>query len=297
MEQLSGTTAFVTGGAQGIGLSIARALARAGVKVAIADIDAAALATAERELSATTEVATTKLNVRDRDAFAHAVDEVETRLGPVSILCNNAGVAVEPLLDHMSFETWDLVLGVNLGGVVNGIQTVVPRMVERGIPAHIVNTASAAGLATVDGTQNFMYTTSKFGVVGLSEALRSALEPRGVGVSVLCPGFFATNLAETSRASVHDALPPERARELDPLFDAFADRTAQLGRDPDDIGELVLTAIRENQRYILTDRLIEQALTQRTQRLLAAMPPETEYDRAVQAAVAAAIEKSRATRR
>ena len=146
IDSFEGRVAFVTGGAQGIGLGIARALAKAGAKIAIADVNSAALAVAERELGAVTDVVAASLDVRDRDAYAALADDVETRLGPVTLLFNNAGVAGATSPARMSYETWDWVIGVNLHGVINGIQTFVPRMIERGGDGYVVNTASGAGL-------------------------------------------------------------------------------------------------------------------------------------------------------
>jgi NAD(P)-dependent dehydrogenase (short-subunit alcohol dehydrogenase family) len=198
MDRIEGRTAFITGGARGIGLGIARAFAREGTKLALVDIDEAALNAARTELGVRTSVETFVLDVRDREAYARVADEVEARLGPVSILCNNAGVAASADVAHMTYELWDWVMGINLNGVINGIQTLVPRMIEHKIPAHIVNTASGAGLiAEGSGLQ---YATSKFAVVGLSEGLRWELERFGIGVSVLCPGPVATSIIPNTLA-------------------------------------------------------------------------------------------------
>ena len=150
MTEVAGRAAFITGGANGIGLGIARAFARAGARLALADVDAEALGAAKAELAKETEVETFVLDVRDRDAYARAADVAESRLGPVSLLCNNAGVALAVPVEQMSYESWDFALGVNLGGVVNGLQTFLPRMLARTKElrgGHVVNTASGAGLA------------------------------------------------------------------------------------------------------------------------------------------------------
>src|SRR5437016_1447959 len=131
MRDMASATAFITGGAQGIGLGIARALAGRGVKLALADINAEALDAARNELSDITAVETRVLDVRDREAYAAVADEVESALGPVSLLFNNAGVASHVHVKRMTYEHWDWALGVNLDGVVNGIQTFVPRMCAR----------------------------------------------------------------------------------------------------------------------------------------------------------------------
>ena len=150
MQDVSGRAAFITGGAQGIGLGIARRLARAGVKLAIVDIDAAALEQARTELEKATAVVTYQLDVRDRETYAKIADEVEQRIGPVCLLFNNAGVASGVPVAKMNYQMWDWVLGVNLQGVVNGIQTFLPRMIQRGAGGHVVNTSSGAGLVATN---------------------------------------------------------------------------------------------------------------------------------------------------
>jgi NAD(P)-dependent dehydrogenase (short-subunit alcohol dehydrogenase family) len=267
MEDLKGRTAFITGGARGIGLGIGRAFARAGVKLAIADIDADSLAAAKSELAQLTAVETFNLDVRDREAYAHVADETEARLGPVSILCNNAGVAAAT---RLTYEFWDWMLGINLNGVINGIQTFLPRMLERGSGGHIVNTASGAGLAAEGGS--VMYNTSKFAVVGMSEALRRDLEPKQIGVTVLCPGPVGTNIVGNSRMTQPAARNAEESKAWEALTEQV---TAQLARGvtPDEVGEMVLAAVKENRLYVHTDRVMEKYIKARTKALLDALPP------------------------
>ena len=197
MTDVQNRTAFITGGANGIGLGIARAFAKAGARIAIVDLDEAALDRAKTELSAQTDVAAFKLDVRDRSEYARIAASVESKLGPVSLLFNNAGVAGGASAAKMTFEMWDWGIGINLIGVINGIQTFLPRMVERRSGGHIVNTASGAGL--VEAGAGVLYHTAKFGVVGLSEALRSELAANDIGVSVLCPGPVATGIIDNTR--------------------------------------------------------------------------------------------------
>jgi NAD(P)-dependent dehydrogenase (short-subunit alcohol dehydrogenase family) len=267
MEDVKGMTVFITGGARGIGLGIARAFARAGMKLAIADIDPDSLAAAKSELAKLTAVETFNLDVRDREAYARVADEAEARLGPVSIVCNNAGVAAAT---RFTFEFWDWMLGINLNGVINGIQTFMPRMLERGGGGHIVNTASGAGLVA-EGS-GVMYNTSKFAVVGLSESLRRELEPKRIGVSVLCPGPVGTNIVANSRITQPAARNAEEAK----MWDAVTEQvTAQLARGvaPDEVGEMVLAAVKANRLYILTDRIVEKYVEARTKAILDALPP------------------------
>ncbi len=267
MEHVEGMVAFITGGARGIGLGIGRAFARAGMRLAIVDIDRDSLAAARFELARLTAVETFNLEVRDREAYAQVADEAEARLGPVSILCNNAGVGAPT---RLTYEFWDWMLGINLNGVINGIQTFLPRMIERGAVGHIVNTASDAGLVA-EGS-GVMYNTSKFAVVGLSEALRLELEPRRIGVSVLCPGLVRTNIVSNSRITQPVAQNVEEAKTWEKITERVTARLAR-GVDPDQIGEMVLAGVKANRLYILTDRLVEKFIQARTTALLDALPP------------------------
>jgi NAD(P)-dependent dehydrogenase (short-subunit alcohol dehydrogenase family) len=279
MTDVAGRTAFITGGAQGIGLGIARAFAAAGARLALADLDATKLTAAGRELAESTEVETFQFDVRDRGAFARAADAAEDRLGPVSVLVNNAGVGTATPLDRLTYEVWDHVLGINLGGTVNGLQTFLPRLLDRGGSGHIVNVASGAGLAA---SNKFLYVTSKFAVVGLSESLsqQAELAERGIGVTVVCPGIVRTHIMANSRAHVPDAATENGGS--DQLFDRF-------GLSPEIVGEQVLRGVRNDQLYVHTDRMLAEPIRQRTKALLDAMPPETERDRELAAVFEAEI--------
>jgi NAD(P)-dependent dehydrogenase (short-subunit alcohol dehydrogenase family) len=276
MTDIANRTAFITGGANGIGLGIARSLARQGAKLALVDLDAEALERAKAELSQVTELFTAVLDVRDRGAYARIAAEVEARLGPVSILANNAGVAGGAPANRLTYELWDWGMGINLDGVINGIQTFLPRIVERGGGGHIVNTASGAGLYA--GAGNALYCTAKFAVVGMSEALGLELEPKGVGVTVLCPGPVATGIIDRTRAfqpKVTRSMSPEqrsKAFERSEMMKAFLANGAQ----PDAVGDMVAAAIRENRLYVHTDRSSLGSIEQRTRALIEAMPASSE---------------------
>ena len=266
MDRVEGKTAFITGGARGIGLGIARAFAGAGAKLALVDIDQASLATAKSELSGLATVETFMLDVRDRSAYARVADEAESRLGPVSILCNNAGVGGEPHVTRLTYEYWDWIIGTNLNGVTNGIQTFLPRMLKRSGGAHIVNTASGAGLAAT--ASGLSYTTSKFAVVGLSEFLRPVLEPFKIGVSVLCPGPVNTNIILNSRATQ----PAESWTAEETMLWETITALQNAGADPNDVGEIVLGAVKADRLYILTDRIMAHMIEERSRMLLDSMP-------------------------
>ena len=175
MEDLEGKTAFITGGASGIGLGIAQSLAEAGMKIALADVEEKVLLEAVRGLrDAGVEAHGIVVDVTNRAGMKRAADDAERRFGAVHVICNNAGVATGGTLDKSTYDDWDWVLGVNLGGVINGVQTFVDRIKNHGEGGHIVNTASLAGFVTNNAG---IYSTSKYAVVGLSEALRPDLAP------------------------------------------------------------------------------------------------------------------------
>lgn len=272
MTDVNGRTAFITGGGNGIGLGIARSLAHAGAKLALADVDDSALSRAKAELQDITPVETFHLDVRDRSAYAAAAEFAEAALGPVSLLFNNAGVIGSAPVDKLTYDLWDWSIGINLYGVINGIQTFLPRMVERGQGGHIVNTASGAGLAAT--TSGVLYCTAKFGVVGMSETLRAELARSGIGVSVLCPGPVATDIVQRSEAVLANAgldLSEEQERKGAERR-AWAARELQKGVTIDAVGEMVLKAVLNNALYIHTDRFMEEAIKARTKELLDALP-------------------------
>jgi NAD(P)-dependent dehydrogenase (short-subunit alcohol dehydrogenase family) len=253
LKDLAGKTAFVTGAASGIGLGIATALAQAGIKVMLCDIEAAALAAAVDGLKRTNaDVASVRADVSLKAELQAAAEETRARYGGVDILVNNAGVGGGGPYGTWTDDGWDWTLGVNLRAVVWGIEIFAP-MIERQGGGHIVSTASIAGL--ISGA-SIPYNVSKYGVVALSEGLRHELGPRGIGVSVLCPGFIRTNIMESRRNL------PERfagARGTLPVGDAARERMNQMvervsrGIDPLYVGELVREGIENDWPYIFTD--------------------------------------------
>jgi NAD(P)-dependent dehydrogenase (short-subunit alcohol dehydrogenase family) len=273
MKDISGRTAFVTGGASGIGLGIAHKLLGEGARVAIADIRQDHLDSALARLDSADAIGL-HLDVSDRTAFAAAADEAEARLGPVSIVCNNAGVNLFAPIDECSYDDWDWVLGVNLHGVINGCQTFVPRIKARGASGHIVNTASMA--AFLAGPNAGIYTASKFAVRGLTESLRWSLATHGIGVSCLCPGLVKSAIHESDMARP-DALKGE-ATEADREFRSRLAQLHEAGMDPADVAETVIEGIRANRLYIFPHAEFRDELRELFDEVLSALPEPAAAD-------------------
>lgn len=266
MKDLAGKVAFVTGAASGIGLGIATALAQAGVKVMLCDIEEAALAKAIEGLKRTNaDVDSVKADISLKPEIQAAADATVARYGKVHILVNNAGVGGGGGYGAWTDKSWDWTIGVNLMGVVWGIEIFGPLMEQHGEGGHIVSTASIAGL--IGGAS--AYNATKYGVVSLSEGLRPVLAPRGIGVSVLCPGFIRTNIVTSGRNR------PERfGGDPQPNLPAegpFADMIRMVqtrvagGIDPLYVGELVREGIENDWPYIFTDTEFEPAIEARFQ--------------------------------
>lgn len=198
MQDLVGKTAFVTGGASGIGLALGRAFLEAGMNVMLADIEAEALTGAVRALEGTGPgVRGVICDVADPASVDDAANAAYQAFGTVHIVCNNAGVGGGGGIDAISLDTWRWVLDVNLMGVLHGIRTFLPHIRGHGEGGHIVNTASMAGMNS--GLGFSPYAASKFAVVNMSEGLAKTVAPLGIGVTVLCPGFVRTRIWESGR--------------------------------------------------------------------------------------------------
>ena len=281
MRDVAGKTAFITGGASGMGLAMARSFAAAGMKVVIADIEQAALDAVTREFEASNaQFLTVALDVTDREGFAAAADAAQERFGNVHVVCNNAGVALSGAIDKMTYKDWDWITSVNYDGVVNGIVTFVNRIKAHGEGGHFVNTASMAGHVALPGMS--VYTATKYAVVGISETMRADLLAHDIGVSVLCPGIVNTNIFDASRnrpeeyagddaaeALLSDVPPEQRAARLDEL------RASAL--DPAIVGDMVLHAIREDEFYIFTHPEVEAMTDARKAEMVDAFESWREY--------------------
>ena len=272
MKDLEGKVAFVTGGASGIGLGITRRLVDAGMKAVIADmrqdhIEAALEDFAQRQQGR--NVHAIRLDVTDRAAMAAAADETESVFGKLHVAVNNAGVGIEGPLKEATYEDWDFGMGVNLGGVINGIQTFVPRIRKHGEGGHVVNTASLAGLVVMP-SHMAMYVTAKAAVIALSESIRGELAQDDIGVSVLCPGPIKSNIHQLAQ---------NRPQQFG-ASGAFQQAAERLGQrqvsdvwmEPDQVGDMVVKAIRNDELYIITHGEWREAVEGRHRAMVEAMP-------------------------
>jgi NAD(P)-dependent dehydrogenase (short-subunit alcohol dehydrogenase family) len=252
MDELRGRVAVVTGAASGIGLALSERFAREGMRVVMSDVDPsrldAASATIEGEV---TSVAADVSRLEDIERLAASTVE---RFGAVHVLCNNAGVTRPGRAWEFTHDQWEWVLGVNLWGVINGVNAFVPEMIERGEPCHVVNTASVSGLLAWPGLS--LYAAGKYAVVGYSESLALDLRAAGapIGVSVLCPGPTRTSFRTSSRAL-------EPAAPGDPVPDVEVEVEWQT---PADVAGKVIDGIRSDRFWILTHPAYNEAIERRT---------------------------------
>jgi NAD(P)-dependent dehydrogenase (short-subunit alcohol dehydrogenase family) len=279
MEDLKGKVAFVTGGASGIGLGIAKACAKAGMKVVIADIRQKAI---DDVLPFFREkgwpVHGIRLDVTDRSAFAKAADEAEAVFGNLHVLVNNAGVEVpaRPLWQS-TFEDCDFIIGANIKGILNGIITIVPRILEHDEGGHVVSTASESGLSVVPNCA--LYCMTKAAVIGLMETLASDLAGTNVGASAFCPGPIEGNLRATSREVRPESL--KNSEELTPIAPpppppegTDMPDFSKMILSAEEAGERVLRGIRRGDLYILTHPEFKEGLKHKFDAILRAFPDQ-----------------------
>ena len=276
MENVEGKVAFITGGASGIGLGIAKVFAANGMKVVIVDSRQDALDEAMTYFKAKNlPVHPIKLDVTDREAYVRAADEAEALFGKIHVLINNAGVgAGGGNIRTTTYKDWDFGLSINIGGVVNGITTILPRILKHGEGGHIVSTSSTAGLCAVGNC--VVYNTSKYAVAGMMETIATDLEDTNVGASVLFPGPVRTNLGASTQANRPAHLrneveiqrtPPAGAQQRPPMDQS-------LFMDPVEMGERVLRGIKRNDLFINTHPEFKAGYAVRGEAVLRSIPDE-----------------------
>ncbi|MCV0395564.1 MAG: SDR family NAD(P)-dependent oxidoreductase [Rhizobiaceae bacterium] len=244
-----GTAAYISGGGSGIGRGMALAFARRGVRVGVADIrEADAAATVDIIRQNGGEAIAIGADVSDRASVEAAADAIESAFGPASIICNNAGIAMHGVPIHeISPDDWDWAIGVNIYGVIHGLQVFVPRLLDGGRPGHVVNTASIGGFQVNPNFLTAAYSMTKYAVVALSEGLRNEMEGRPIGVSVLAPAAVDTGIHLSERAR------PDRfgGATVRPQNHFMGDLIKD-GADPATIGERVARAVEDDEFYVFT---------------------------------------------
>lgn len=270
--------AFVTGGASGIGLGIAKILAGAGAKVVIADLRADHRQTAMQwfnDNGYSGSVVATEVDVSSPDSLTAAADFTEATFGKVHILINNAGVDCSGPFKEATIADWDFATSVNFLGVAYGVQIFLPRLLKHGEGGHIVNTASLAGITPMPA-DFVMYAGIKAAVVSMSEAWRSGLEADNIGVSVLCPGPIKSNIHQSKLNR------PERFKASEG-FEKAADNLAKrqvsdLWMEATTVGELVLDGIENNKLYLITHGEWTYPIKARFDAIMDAMPKTMNMD-------------------
>ena len=274
MEDLRGKVAVITGGASGIGWAVARRAAAEGMKVVIADIEEGALKQAERELTSQgTDAIAVATDVADAASVRELRERALRRYGAVHLVHNNAGVGGGGPIWEVPEEDWRWIVGVNLWGVIHGVAAFVPLLVEQG-EGHVVNTASIAGLTTAPFIGP--YNATKQAVVAISETLYKDLEAAGVsgvGVSVLCPGFVQTRIADAGR-NRPDWAPAREVENAEEVRTTIRD-LVDGGIPPSVVAEQVLDAVRQGTFYILTHPELREAIQTRFDDIVEGRPPSS----------------------
>jgi NAD(P)-dependent dehydrogenase (short-subunit alcohol dehydrogenase family) len=277
MREFRGRVAVVTGGGSGIGAALCWRWAKAGMKVVTADIDLAAAERVRGALEAAGHTAmAVKVDVSQASEVEHLAESAYTRYGSVDILCNNAGIVpsgrYRPVWVY-PLEDWQWAFDVNLMGVVHGIRSFVPRMLAQNTEAHIVNTASVAGL--VSGSGSPVYSAAKHAVVRVTEALYASLQERGapIGVTMLCPGLVNTRIYESERNRPEQLRPASGTAAETPELQAVAAELYSHALSPEAVAEQVFEAVQAQRLYQITSDKFDDAIRLRADALLARQNP------------------------
>ena len=273
MQNVEGKIGFITGGASGIGLGIAKAFVNAGMKTVISDIRQDHLDAALsyfKQQGQEKSVHAIRLDITDREAYIRAADETEQVFGKLHILVNNAGINILGPIKQAGFDDWDWALNVMIGGVANGVQIFLPRILKHGEGGHIVTTSSMGGVLPLPGS--VIYSTTKGAAVALSEALRGELAPDNIGVSVICPGLVSTNLRDSERIRPDKYKQDSRFGELEKQSESHPKFSHPMSIE--ECGERVLRGIRNNDLYIFTHREFKEGVAERMQAMVDAFPDE-----------------------
>ena len=254
MSDIQGRVAFVTGGASGLGLSMARSLLKRGASVMLADRDADGLERAVAELSSeTNQVASVVCDVADANEIEKAAQATIDHFGKVHIVVNNAGVGLGGQPGEIALQDWRWIVDINLMGVVHGVEVFTPLIQSHGEGGHIINTGSMAGHVAPGGMGP--YNATKYAVVGYSEGLKAELAPHNIGVSVLCPGWVRTNIHTTGFGRPSGGPTLEQAKD-DPQFQEM-DAVIKGGLDPDKVADWVADCVEANRLYIFTHEMMK----------------------------------------
>lgn len=249
MSDIQGRVAFVTGGASGLGLSMARSLLQRGASVMLADLDAEGLERAVAELATDSNaVSSIVCDVADAGAIEEAAQKTVDHFGKVHIVANNAGVALGGDPGDIPLKDWRWIVDINLMGVVHGVEVFTPLIKSHGEGGHFINTASMAGHVSPGGMGP--YNATKYAVVGYSEGLKSELMPHKIGVSVLCPGWVRTKIHTTGFDRPSNTISEEDARQ-DPQFQEM-DAVINGGLDPDQVADWTIECVESDRLYVFT---------------------------------------------
>ena len=265
MEHLSGKTALVTGAGSGIGRGIALACADEGMHVILADVEpGTAQAVAVEVRAKEVQALAVEIDITDAAAFERLAEQIYGEFGELNLLVNNAGVMTAGAVTQASRADWDWTLGVNMHGVVNGVQTFLPRMRGQDGEAHIVNTVSMAGLRLNERVSLGVYSASKHAAFAYTESLRRELEAEGIGVSALCPGGVDTLIGESGRNR-----PDEYGGPEDEPAEGFTAGAMSTQMDPEDVGRVVVRGVKANRWLIFSHPELKRQVERRYERIMA----------------------------